>query len=343
MKPEELSAQWLSGVLDADVESIAHAPIGDGLVGLNLRVEISGSTDAPSSVVIKMPSLDPTSRDLGIGLRNYEREVKFYEQVAATVEIRVPHCFHSEWHEATGEFVLVLEDMAPAVQGDQIAGTDIGRARDAVEELARLHGPRWNDETLSAIEWLARRVSDDDGADLQAMYLAVFPGFAATYRQHLSTEAFELAEAFGQRVDDWMLGRGGPDAVTHGDYRLDNLLFATPVGGPPVTAVDWQTPGQGPPVADLSYFCGAGLLPDDRRAHERSLVDLYGACVSEFGVEVDGAWVWEQYRYLAFAGVIMAVVASQIVGGSERSEAMFTSMASRHLQHALDLDSLSLI
>ncbi len=39
----------------------------------------------------------------------------------------------------------------------------------------------------------------------------------------------------------------------------------------------------------------------------------------------------------------MAVVASQIVGGSDRSEAMFAAMATRHLQHAIDLDSLSAI
>ena len=58
---------------------------------------------------------------------------------------------------------------------------------------------------------------------------------------------------------------------------------------------------------------------------------------------VDGDWLWEQYRRDAFAGVIMAVVASQIVGGSERSEGMFAAMATRHLQHALDLDSLALI
>ena len=39
----------------------------------------------------------------------------------------------------------------------------------------------------------------------------------------------------------------------------------------------------------------------------------------------------------------MAVIASQVVGGSERSEALFSTMATRHLQHALDLDSLALI
>jgi hypothetical protein len=39
----------------------------------------------------------------------------------------------------------------------------------------------------------------------------------------------------------------------------------------------------------------------------------------------------------------MAVIASQIVATSDRSEAMFTAMATRHLWQAADLDALSLI
>ncbi|MCU1368132.1 MAG: hypothetical protein JWN39_3771, partial [Ilumatobacteraceae bacterium] len=63
----------------------------------------------------------------------------------------------------------------------------------------------------------------------------------------------------------------------------------------------------------------------------------------DYGVEIDDCWAWQEYRLEAFGGVVMAVVASQIVGGTERSEAMFAAMATRHLQHAIDLDTESLI
>ncbi|MDX2380942.1 MAG: hypothetical protein QNM02_14415, partial [Acidimicrobiia bacterium] len=76
MKPEQITADWMSGVLDAEVEAVESLPIGDGLGGMNLRVQITGATETPASVVIKLPSLDPTSRASGVGLRNYEREVK---------------------------------------------------------------------------------------------------------------------------------------------------------------------------------------------------------------------------------------------------------------------------
>ena len=145
-------------------------------------------------------------------------------------------------------------------------------------------------------------------------------------------------------MSKWVLDRDpAPLAVTHGDYRLDNLLFGTATGGPVVTVVDWQTPGHGTPIGDLSYFCGAGLVPEVRRVHERRLLDVYATELAEFGVDVDETWLWEQYRRDAFGGVIMAVIASQVVGGSDRSEAMFAAMATRHLQHAIDLDSLAAI
>ncbi|MHC4109153.1 MAG: phosphotransferase, partial [Planctomycetota bacterium] len=57
----------------------------------------------------------------------------------------------------------------------------------------------------------------------------------------------------------------GPHAITHGDYRVDNMLFATAEGGYPLAVVDWQTCGHGTPVADASYFLGASVLPELRR------------------------------------------------------------------------------
>jgi hypothetical protein len=344
MKPEEITADWLADVLGGDVGSIRQESIGDGLVGMNVRVTLTDAApELPDSVVIKLPSLDLTSRATGIALRIYEREVKFYSSVANTVDIRVPHCHHATWNEASGDFVIVLEDMAPAHQGDQITGCSVDSAALAVVALAHLHGPRWNDPSLGDLEWLDRRSGSDDGAQLGALWQMFFAGFAETYRGYLTTEQFELAEQFGPVIPAWVDGRDGPETITHGDYRLDNMLFGVDAGGPPITVVDWQTPGHGSPATDLSYFCGAGLLPNDRGESERRLVDMYAAALTEYGVQVDEAWLWKHYRREAFAGVVMAVVASQVVGRSDRSEAMFAAMATRHLQHALETDSLSLV
>lgn len=341
--PNWLTAAWISSVLDRDVPSIRVQRIGDGLVGMNLRVELVGIGDGPSSVVVKVPSPEETSRSTGIGLRNYEREVRFYCELAPTVDIRIAHCHLAEWDPSDGSFVLVLEDLAPGEQGDQLTGCSVEQARTAVVELARLHGPRWDDPTLADIEWLSRRTSSDGITRLVELWERFAPAFLATYARHLTGDELDLIARFGPRLTGWLEGREPPFTLVHGDYRLDNLLFASPAGGYPVAAVDWQTPGHAPALADVSYFLGAGLLPDDRRTCERAIVEEYAAALGCYGVDVDSSWVWRQYRREAFAGLVMAVTASQVVTPSSRSEALFTAMATRHARHAIDLAALDVL
>ena len=347
MRAEDVTSEWLSSVLGGDAGPVTSQRIGDGHIGVNVRISMpDAEPDLPRSVVVKLPATDDTSLATAAMLRHYERETRFYTELASTVDIRVPACMHGDWTSATNDFVLVLEDMAPATQGDQLTGCSLDQARDAVRELAKLHGPRWDDPRLDDIDWIEHDKGDsgdEAGSSLAMMWQMFFPGFAGTYRSHLSAEEFELAERFGGMIAAWRGGRTGPKSITHGDYRLDNMLFATPEGGPPVTVVDWQTPAHGSPITDLSYFVGAGLLPADRRVHERELVSVYLEALASYDISLDEAWVWEQYRRDAFAGLTVAAMASQIVTLNDRSEAMFGAMAQRHLRQALDLDSASLI
>ncbi len=52
----------------------------------------------------------------------------------------------------------------------------------------------------------------------------------------------------------------GSVALVHGDFRIDNLMFAK--GKPQISAiVDWELSTLGHPLADLGYFCMALRLP----------------------------------------------------------------------------------
>ncbi|CAB4364935.1 MAG: phosphotransferase [Actinobacteria bacterium] len=344
MTPDGITSEWLSEVLGDDVELVGTTRIGDGLVGMNLRLELRRSQHSavPATLIAKLPTLDPTSRGTAKALRTYEREVKFYEQIATTVDVRVAHCHYAEWTESNDDFALLLEDLAPAQPGNQLTGCSAQQSRAAVLELARLHGPRWGDPTLDEIEFLQRRGADD-AAMLEGLWNMLLPGFLGTYAKYLDSEGIGLIERFGPRLIDWIAGHTMPATVTHGDYRLDNLMFRSALGGYPIAAVDWQTPGHGAASGDVSYFLGAGPLPDLRREIERELVEDYCGALDEYGVTVDHDEFWRHFRRDAYSGIIMSVIASQIVGESERSEAMFAAMATRHTRHALDLAAESLI
>ena len=253
---------WLSQVFGTQVRIASETRIGDGLVGMNLRLELlhTDSDRVPDSIIAKLPSPDPTSRATGIALRNYEREVKFYRDVASTVQINAARCFHSELDEQSGDFVLLLEDLAPAAQGDQVAGCSIHHARVAVLELAKLHGPRWDDSSLADIEWLQRHGADDAGR-FNMLWSMFLPGFLVTYAPYLSPQAIGLIERFGGKIGTWLDFETPMKTVTHGDYRLDNCMVDS--DGQVIAVLDWEICTLGDPMADLGLLQVYWTGPDD--------------------------------------------------------------------------------
>jgi len=344
---ETIDASFWKKVFGVEVVASAPGRIGAGQVGMNLRYALSSSDPSvPSSVVVKMVSPDETSRATGIALRNYEREVKFYNQLVESIDVRSPHCYFADWNEEAGDIAIVLEDMSPCEQGDQIDGCGIEHARLAVDQLVKMQGPRWNDPALASIDWLQRRDADDANR-LQGMFSLLKPGFMATYedtiRQELGNEGVDFINVLETKIMQYVHAKDAPFTVTHGDYRLDNLLFATEAGGVDCAVVDWQTPGHGNGVGDLAYFIGAGLLPENRARYEWELVDQYIAGIESYGHTVNHEWVKDHYRREAISGVIMAVIASQIVGRTERGDKMFEVMATRHIRQGLENGALSLL
>ena len=187
----------------------------------------------------------------------------------------------SDLNEETGYFVLVMEDMAPAEQGDQIRGCSVEEARVAVKELARLHGPRWGDESLFRYDWMERRTSSEDGERLNGLVNMFLPGFVATLgarvQEDTDGKGVDFLENMARRIVPYVTGKGEPVCVTHGDYRLDNILFDSTGDSLRCAVVDWQTPGHGNGVADLSYFIGAGLMPAERRVHDHRIANRCGS------------------------------------------------------------------
>jgi hypothetical protein len=347
---ETLTPAWLTDALapllgDTRVLDVACTPVGTGQMSdcVRLTPTYDAPTAAPGSLIAKLPAADPTSRATAGALRNYEIEVSFYRQLAPHLPVRAPRCYHAHLDATATDFVLLLEDVASARQGDQLSGCSIEQAAIAVEELPRLHAPRWGDPGLARLDWL-HRDSEEATVFTSQLVMGLFAGFCDRYAARVDADIIALGERLMARLQTYLAGRPGPWTVAHGDFRLDNLLFGTDDAGPPVVVVDWQTVTHGPGISDLSYFLGAGLLPEDRRSHERDLVRAYHDALRAAGASgLDWNECWAQYRRYAFAGLIMAIAASMLVEQTDRGDDMFVTMAQRHGRHAIDLEAEQLI
>jgi hypothetical protein len=307
---------------------------------MRFRLELAGEANgAPRTLVGKFPSLDPLSRHTGVQLRNYAREIFFYREIAERVPIAKPRCYFAAIDGEGPEFALILEDLAPAVQGDQLAGCSREVARAAVLELANLHAATWCDGSLRDHELIALP-GPERVAQLRALYGQMLPAFLARFGSRLAPAECEIIAGVAQSSGPPYQYPDRPFALVHIDYRLDNLLIDERTSPPRVSVVDWQSFVLGSPLSDVAYFLGASLLPERRRLDERDLVrDYYDALLAR-GVRGYG-WdeCWTDYRRGAFAGFAVTVIASVIVQETERGNEMFTAMAHRHARHALDLGS----
>src|SRR5437763_4500004 len=163
--PELVTSEWLTDVLRhggavdeaSRVTSFDAEPIGTGQVGANIRYTLVYEGAAgPPTVVCKFASRDPQSAATGVQTLTYETEVAFYRELADRVDISRPHCYLAALEPGTANVVLVMNDLAPARQGDQVAGCTVDQATLAIDEAAKLHGPLWGDPALKRLAWLDR-------------------------------------------------------------------------------------------------------------------------------------------------------------------------------------------
>jgi aminoglycoside/choline kinase family phosphotransferase len=292
---EHVTSQWLTDALastgvitSSTVASFGTERLGEGqgFVGQIVRLSLtydSGEDGAPQSIIAKFPSTDPAIRSMLNELRLFEREVRFYKEVAPLIELSTPQCYYGATDGEAGDHVLLLEDLAPARVGDNVAGCSDEDAKLAIREIAGFHAAFWESPRLAELEWMSSFRQDADMT--QERYSRHWDLFVAKMGAFLPPYFFEIAQRFGDNVASTMGHLAeSPPTITHGDYRLDNMFFGTPGSGRPLTVFDWQVPMIGPGVADVAYFVAFCIDPERRRATEMVLLRAYHSAVLEHGV-----------------------------------------------------------
>jgi Phosphotransferase enzyme family len=349
---DDIAADWLTDALhqtgcldEGRVTSFSSELMSVGQLGLVARLTLSydgAGPDVPPTAMVKLPSHDAGSRAAGVALGIYESEVRFYQEIAPTVGIRVPRLYWADIESSTGRFTLLLEDLSGAgTPGDMIAGGTPGQAARALDALVDLQVPRWSDPALREKVWLANPSRN------HAFFAAVEPAlplFLERFADRLDSKDVEFVEQVVPYANAWAAQMTvGPTVVLHGDYRMDNILFPHDPAAP-VSVFDWQATRLGPPLVDVSVYLGGCLSLDDRRCHERELLSQYHDGLMSRGLtsfSFDN--VWESYRWCVFYGLMLSVPFSVQLERTERGDALFAGMVRCYAQQARDLESLELL
>lgn len=343
-RPDDLTCDWLTAAIGAGpVTGFGFERIGTGQMSECYRVSLTygdGGT-GPASVVLKVAATDPSSRQTGLALGLYEREVRFYTDIAPGLPAGpVAPCHHAAFDPQSGAFDLLLGDAAPATVGDEIRGATAEQAAVALAELGRVHGPILADPELGRAEWLNR-----DAPVNQAMIAGLYAAFAERYDGMITAEQRHVCERLVESFDAYIAAEGEPGrplGLVHGDYRMDNMLFGDPGADRVLTVVDWQTVTWGPALTDVAYFIGCALPVERRREHYDALLRAYHAALGpDPALSLDQ--VRDGVRRQSFFGVMMAIISSMLVERTERGDQMFMTMLDRHCSHVLDTDALEIL
>ena len=206
--PSQVTPQWVSAALRSagfagTVSELRRRRVGTGQMGTTLRVTLTWSEGTgPASVIVKFPA--GGADGARIGREGNVIEVRFYTQLARRLAVSVPGCYYGAFDEATSGFVLVLQDMAPAEQGDQIAGCSVDQARDAVPNVAGLHVPLWCNDNLRDLDWVS--VVGPAIADSLQEYMVRFTQ-PFIERFGVSSEDAEILRRSAQGAATWIRGR----------------------------------------------------------------------------------------------------------------------------------------
>jgi hypothetical protein len=350
VQTSDISVTWLNEVLSvhSDVGTIASATVetmgeGVGILGEVARVRLTyakGDT-GPATLVAKCQSKFETNVMVSQMMGFYLREINFYKQLAPTINLRVPRCYHADCSPSGAPFVLLLEEITGARMIDQIVGATLEDCERIVDIGSTLHAMFWEKPELYALDWLPPWNNDAyKGAGM--LVETKMAGFSDTWDGRLPKDAMAWMPMLTERYPDfldWWIGQGQV-TLAHTDFRADNFLFGGSGGPDTVTTLDFQVMTRHVGAWDIANFLGMSVTPENRREWQDQLLHRYHAGLVMKGVtDYSFERCVRDYRYCALQCAWSQIAISDADPGNERGRKLLDTMITRSFQNASDNNS----
>ncbi|MHB8693875.1 MAG: phosphotransferase [Solirubrobacteraceae bacterium] len=288
---DEVDSVWLSEVLAADVEVVGVEGVGSPMTSQLHRVILRSPEGLPDSVIVKL-ALDGPIRAFLDGVGAYTRELTFYEGLAPSVPVRVPHPYAVRTASSSTDFALVIEDLAPLTSPDSLSGLDPSQAHSAVGALARFHAYSWEHPRLADLSDRFPAIDSERGVAILTLEAGLFAQGWPLAKQYLgaelTTEVRHLGDHYAELVPAFVEELRTPKTIIHGELKSDNLFFSE--HDEPIL-VDFQTVREAPGPIEIAYLLSQSMTTPARREIEQELVRRYYTELHDAGVD---GYTWEQ-------------------------------------------------
>jgi hypothetical protein len=277
---------------------------------LFVKTQLSTVHDLPEE-------FDVSLSEGGGGTVLYDDETRFYRDLRADLDVETMTTYFADHLDGPAQFLILGEDITlrGAEVPDAVEGLSVEQVDELLTTLGRVHSAYWGSPRL------------DDGGDLSWLQHPVTGGFAEFLRANgfaiirtLVEAPYKTAllDATGTDMDGieasfWSLQERvsrEPITVLHGDPHPRNT-YMLPDGR--MGVLDWQLIRRGSWSHDVGYALIAALPPDDRRDHERELLDNYRGRLLDTGVASapDREQMWTAYRQSPAWGFCMWAIAPE--------------------------------
>ncbi|MEJ6671689.1 MAG: DUF1679 domain-containing protein [Pseudomonadales bacterium] len=338
----ELDTTWLTQALQLSLPGIEVLSfeaetigVGSGFMGDLARLQLHHNqmpAAAPNSMVVKFSSHFEATRVLAGRMNYYGRELGFYRDCADRAGVSVPRIYYQQDQAETNHFVMLMQDLAPAVPTDQVVGNRLAESEQVMLAFADLHAQWWNNPELEQLTWTAPLTHVEPIAESLRLLNGSIASAALTGR----FDAYPTIQKLQPMLPPLFKMEPPPPmpyTLVHGDLRSDNIFFAEPTDGTcskPII-IDWQTAGIGSPMTDIARWLTQSISIEQRRDHELDLLKRYHDRLLEKGVTgYSYKKMLQEYEVNLVVTLLMfSMSLDEIDQSSERAANLFHAMYSR--------------
>ncbi|MDQ6522935.1 phosphotransferase [Nocardioides sp. LHD-245] len=294
---DEVTPAWLTGALASSFPGIEVTEVRRDReffgTAASARLHLSyapGGPVGPASVHVKGGFDDTWRKRVWMAL---QQEVRFYNEIAPEVALNIPTVYFAATDDAP-QGILVLEDLLArgVTFGQNMLPVTADHVANVLEAIAPMHAAWWGSPRLARLAGWEQPQRTFLKYCFRPSHWDVLVDWA---NGDLLVEAIGSAQNALTALDRlWGWCDAQPHTFVHGDPHGGNLFYEAD-GRPGI--LDWQLCFAGTYSHDMAWIIVTSLDVDQRREHERDLVQTYRDALRAAGgpaPELDE--MWTSYR-----------------------------------------------